>query len=467
MELTCEATCSNLAWFAKLMATSSPPDENQQLVKKDRIIANLKEDIRRLSAELKSQSELLTNTLDVAHEQSLQIASLKAALQDTVAWDPTSSPPQPSSSTPRRKLQWSEVMLRRKKRTSLGVGLSSHLSLSNSFEPLSSRVEAPDSDELKDDAARPTSPQSGSHPLPAAPISAAPLPANSWQPPRADSSLSPLAHTTETERQQKKQSRLTHKGETMKLSNNKVNGSQANARPRAREHSAKNKAKRIDTILIGDFIMRQVEMARTENLTVNNTSVREVAAVLPDIMTTQPHIKKIVIHAGSFDILTNKSGSETLKKDFLFLLETLKKLHSGVSFISGPIPTLGRGYESFSRLLGLSTWLSSACLEQQVGFIDNFNIFWNIKSRFMSDGIHPNNLGSRYLGCNIRHTIESSYQNICALISRKVSTQGADRQTVTAPKTTTASHDDDVTVCDSVLHITRNLQRLSLSQKEC
>ncbi|KAL7387006.1 hypothetical protein ABVT39_016936 [Epinephelus coioides] len=84
------------------MATSSPPDENQQLVKKNRIIANLKEDIQRLSSELKSQSELLTNTLDVAHEQSLQISSLKAALQDTVAWDRTSSPPQPSSSTPSR-----------------------------------------------------------------------------------------------------------------------------------------------------------------------------------------------------------------------------------------------------------------------------------------------------------------------------------------------------------------------------
>ncbi|KAL7386763.1 hypothetical protein ABVT39_013084 [Epinephelus coioides] len=134
------------------MATSSPPDENQQLVKKNRIFANLKEDIRRLSAELKSQSELLTNTLDVAHEQPLQTASLKTALQDTVAWDPTSSPPQPSSSTPCHKPQWSEVVLRRKKRTSLGVGLSSHLSLSNRFEPLSSRVEAPDSDELKDDA---------------------------------------------------------------------------------------------------------------------------------------------------------------------------------------------------------------------------------------------------------------------------------------------------------------------------
>lgn len=81
-------------------------------------------------------------------------------------------------------------------------------------------------------------------------------------------------------------------------------------------------------------------MARTENLTVNNTSVREVAATLPDVLSAQPRMRKIAIHAGSFDILKKKTGSETLKKDFLLLLEALKKLHLRVSFISGPIPTL-------------------------------------------------------------------------------------------------------------------------------
>lgn len=68
---------------------------------KNRIIANLKEDIRRLSEEVRTKYELLTNTLDVAHEQSLQIAPLKATLLDMVAWDPTS--PQLGSSMPRRE----------------------------------------------------------------------------------------------------------------------------------------------------------------------------------------------------------------------------------------------------------------------------------------------------------------------------------------------------------------------------
>lgn len=154
-------------------------------------------------------------------------------------------------------------------------------------------------------------------------------------------------------------------------------------------------------------------MARTENLTVNNTSVREVAATLPDVLSARPHMRKIAIHAGSFDILKKKTGSETLKKDFLFLLEALKKLHLRVSFISGPIPTLGRGCESFNRLLGLNTCLASACHEQQIGFIDSFHIFWNIKGRFMPDRIHPNNIGSRHLGSNILHALETASEHTC------------------------------------------------------
>lgn len=149
------------------MAKSSPLDEIQQVIKKHRIIANLREDIRRLTQELRTKSELLTRTQDVAQEQSQQISSLKAALQDAVAWDPTSSSPQPSSSMPRREPLWSEVVVRSKKRASHSVGLSPHLTVSSRFEPLLSQVEGPDSDELKDAAARSASPRSWSHSLPA------------------------------------------------------------------------------------------------------------------------------------------------------------------------------------------------------------------------------------------------------------------------------------------------------------
>ncbi len=32
---------------------------------------------------------------------------------------------------------------------------------------------------------------------------------------------------------------------------------------------------------------------------------------------------------------------------------------------------------SWSRLLSLHTWLLSACRDYDLGFIDNFNLFWN------------------------------------------------------------------------------------------
>lgn len=55
------------------------------------------------------------------------------------------------------------------------------------------------------------------------------------------------------------------------------------------------------------------------------------------------------------------TGSEILKRDFGLLLEKPSNCQSQHVFISGPIPTLGRGMECFSRLLSLNTWLASAC----------------------------------------------------------------------------------------------------------
>ena len=55
--------------------------------------------------------------------------------------------------------------------------------------------------------------------------------------------------------------------------------------------------------------------------------------------------------------------------------------------------TIGRGSAHFSRILSLHTWLQSACRSHNIGFIDNFNLFWEHLSFFKTDGIHPNKLG--------------------------------------------------------------------------
>ncbi|KAL7394631.1 hypothetical protein ABVT39_000923 [Epinephelus coioides] len=221
-------------------------------------------------------------------------------------------------------------------------------------------------------------------------------------------------------------------------------------KPRARRSIANTTPDQPDTILIGDSITKHVRMAKTENLTVSDTSVRELTKLLPVILSTHPSNMRIIIHA---DILRGKTGSEILKKNFSLLLEKLSDCQSQNVFISGPIPTLGKGIESFTRLLALNTWLTSACFTHGIKFIDNFNIFWNCKDRFQHDGIHPNTTGCRLLGANLRHALGRPYQNKNGQIRAK-DNYGAQRQTacISPPSP------------DPLLHIPQGIQRMSLSQ---
>ncbi|KAL7394085.1 hypothetical protein ABVT39_020320 [Epinephelus coioides] len=230
-------------------------------------------------------------------------------------------------------------------------------------------------------------------------------------------------------------------------------GNSTPEKPRARRSIANTTPDQPDTILIGDSITKRARMANTENLTVSDTSVRELTELLPVILSTHPSNIRIIIHAGSFDILRRKTGSEILKKDFSLLLEKLSDCQSQNVFISGPIPTLGKGIESFTRLLALNTWLTSACFTHGIKFIDNFNIFWNCKDRFQRDGIHPNITGCRLLGANLRHALGMPYQNKNGQIRAK-DEYVAQRQTafISPPSP------------DPLLHITQGIQRMSLSQ---
>uniref|UniRef100_A0AAQ5ZE09 SGNH hydrolase-type esterase domain-containing protein n=1 Tax=Amphiprion ocellaris TaxID=80972 RepID=A0AAQ5ZE09_AMPOC len=117
------------------MATSVYPGEDPQLRIANEKIADLLEDVRRLSAELRDKDALLARTMEVTHEQSMRIASLSAAFQDTAPWDP--SCPRPSScSTPNRQRSWTEVVIRGRQKTPVKA-VSPPLSLSNRFMALS------------------------------------------------------------------------------------------------------------------------------------------------------------------------------------------------------------------------------------------------------------------------------------------------------------------------------------------
>lgn len=160
------------------------------------------------------------------------------------------------------------------------------------------------------------------------------------------------------------------------------------------------------TLIIGDSITRDIGFANATTHCLPGATVPAILDKLLDLLPSLPSsIIRIVLHVGTND--TSRRESELTKKDFNFLFNVLKDCRKSV-FISGPIPTIGRGSDRFSRILSLHTWLQSACRSHSLDFIDNFNLFWDRPSLFKRDGVHPNKRGSRMLSSNIQHAVQSA-----------------------------------------------------------
>uniref|UniRef100_A0A3B5ABG5 SGNH hydrolase-type esterase domain-containing protein n=1 Tax=Stegastes partitus TaxID=144197 RepID=A0A3B5ABG5_9TELE len=160
------------------------------------------------------------------------------------------------------------------------------------------------------------------------------------------------------------------------------------------------------TLIVGDSFTRNIRFFNAVTHCLPGATVSIILDKLPGLLRSlPPSVHRVIVHVGSND--TARQQSELTKKDFNELLKALSNCGKSV-FISGPVPTLGRGVGRFSRILSLNTFLPSACRAHNVGFIDNFNLFWNRSSFFRPDGVHPNKLGSRILAANLLYTVQSS-----------------------------------------------------------
>uniref|UniRef100_A0A671TSP7 SGNH hydrolase-type esterase domain-containing protein n=1 Tax=Sparus aurata TaxID=8175 RepID=A0A671TSP7_SPAAU len=130
-------------------------------------------------------------------------------------------------------------------------------------------------------------------------------------------------------------------------------------------------------------------------------TVPVILGKLPGLLPSLPS-STTLMHVGTNDMA--RGASELTKRAFISLLDFLRTCGKSV-FISGPIPTFGRGDVRFSRLLMLNTWLKPACYIRGLNFTDNFNLFWNRPSFFKSDGIHPSTTGARMLAANIQYSV--------------------------------------------------------------
>jgi len=146
------------------------------------------------------------------------------------------------------------------------------------------------------------------------------------------------------------------------------------------------------TLLIGDSITRNIRFFNAATRCLPGPTVPVILDKLPGLLHSLPSsVNQLIFHVVSND--TARQQSELTKNDFEKLFNLLRSCEKSF-FISGPIPTLARGAGRFSRILSLHTWLQSACRAHNLGFIDNFNLFWDRPALFGTDGIHPSRLGS-------------------------------------------------------------------------
>ncbi|KAK0151164.1 hypothetical protein N1851_007738 [Merluccius polli] len=155
------------------------------------------------------------------------------------------------------------------------------------------------------------------------------------------------------------------------------------------------------TLIVGDGAVNKTKHFFSKNTKVlcfTNDMVSDISQKILEITAEHPTVKSLIIHTGALDVV--KQQSEVLKRDFNDLLNKVRCLNTEV-FISGPLPTVRRGDERFSRLLMLNRWLKATCAAQSVNFIDNFNIFWERRHLFEADGFYLNKSGVQLLSYNI------------------------------------------------------------------
>ncbi|KAL7384544.1 hypothetical protein ABVT39_004411 [Epinephelus coioides] len=424
-----------------------------QLVKANKKISDLKEDIRWLSGELNIKSSMLTALQEEAHEQSLQITSLTAALQDTVHWDTSAWPPPSSSSTPSRWWSWVEVVGRGKRAPGCAAS-PPRLSLSNRYSALASDGD-PDAGSGGTGTAAPFPPTGAA---PAAPrleesalasngaVAPSPLaggtPAATCTDGSVSSSLAPIVgrsaaaagpnhrlpsrtSASAARRRLLKEAVRRHSGGL--LSHSRVGAPPARARTTKSPHLLPPRSHSMDhppascespsphpvplrplfppsTVLFGDSIIRNIHFFNATTHCFPGATVPVIFDKLPELLHSLPFsINRLIFHLGSND--TSRRQSELTKMDFVTLFNLLKNCGKSV-FISGPLPTLSCGAKRFSRLLSLNSWVQTACSTYGFTFIDNFNLFWNWSSFYRADGLHLSRLGSRMLAANIQHAVQ-------------------------------------------------------------
>ena len=107
-------------------------------------------------------------------------------------------------------------------------------------------------------------------------------------------------------------------------------------------------------VILGSSMVRNVTVPGAKTIPYPGAWVKNITKLLPNILCQDMDIDSIVVHVDFNDIMNG--SSEHLKLDFKELIDSL--LDTNIRpIISGPVTSLNRGIERFSRILSLHNWL--------------------------------------------------------------------------------------------------------------
>uniref|UniRef100_A0A3P9LWL1 SGNH hydrolase-type esterase domain-containing protein n=1 Tax=Oryzias latipes TaxID=8090 RepID=A0A3P9LWL1_ORYLA len=158
------------------------------------------------------------------------------------------------------------------------------------------------------------------------------------------------------------------------------------------------------SFVVGTSMVRHVRVEGSRTFCHPGALIRDITNSAHQLSLRNPSTHTIIVHAGVNDLKFQQS--ETLKKDFITLIHSIKQLDKQC-IISGPLPSPRFGDIKFSRLRQLHIWLKGHCLSNNIPYVDNFTTFFNRPNLFKPDGIHPNQTGSQLLSMNIELTLRS------------------------------------------------------------
>lgn len=119
-------------------------------------------------------------------------------------------------------------------------------------------------------------------------------------------------------------------------------------------------------------MVRNVTVPGAKTMSYPGARVNSITKLLPNVLRQDMDIDSIVVLVGFNYIM--KGSSEQFKLDFKVLIDSLPD-NNKRPIISGPVPSLNRGIEGFSRILSLHNWLRDYCSSMGVTFVDNFDTF--------------------------------------------------------------------------------------------